>query len=135
MKDVNTEIKQIPLKSGHTEIKRGGKRNGAGRKPLPQDQRRVSITIRLSRERFDRLCYLSKSSGFPKTKIISDAIGELRLSEEIRRRRAPRTGIPIFDMLFRGDNSARKGSRKGVPRGIENIETMKRATITREALP
>src|ERR1035438_6453925 len=99
MKIDNTEIKQTPLKPGNTEIKRGGKRAGAGRKPLPPDQRRVSITIRLSREYFDRLVFVAKECQHSKTKVIEKCIKTLQLNTEIKRRGPRRSKLPAGEII------------------------------------
>ena len=88
------------MKNGNTEIKRGGKRIGAGRKKLAPDQKRVSITLRLSKEKFDRLSNLAKNLGRTKTSVIEYGIGCLRMSSEIpqRRRKPMPAGNLIIDV-------------------------------------
>jgi len=108
MNNSNIEIKLIPLKSGNTEIKRGGKRQGAGRKPLPPERKRVAITIRISKEKSDRLWYLSKRSGKSKTAIIEGLIDMLRLQGEPphRKTRQKRAGVSILEWLVAGSRAA-----------------------------
>jgi hypothetical protein len=78
MKSDNTEIKALPLNASNTEIKRGGKRHGAGRKPLPPERKRVAITIRISRGTFDRLCLFAIETGTTKTNAIEYLINNVR---------------------------------------------------------
>jgi len=109
MNNSNTEIKLLPLKSGNTEIKRrGGKRQGAGRKPLPPERKRVAITFRLKKEKADRLWYLSKRSGKSKTAIIEGLIDQLSLVGEPPRRkpRQKRAGVSIVEYLFAAGRAA-----------------------------
>jgi hypothetical protein len=82
------------MKSDNTEIKRGGSRKGAGRKKLPPDQKRVAITIRLSREKFKRLAYLASVSKKSKTSLIEMGLGCFRLSSEIPPRSVRRKPTP-----------------------------------------
>jgi len=98
--EIKAEIKVLPLKTGNTEIKRGGMRKGAGRKPLPPDKKRVSFTVRLSRKRFDRLCLIAKRARIGKTDIIEGVIEHLQLEGENLRKCDKGKVFPIEETIF-----------------------------------
>jgi hypothetical protein len=87
------------MNDGNTQIKRGGKRQGAGRKRLPPDQKRVPLTIKLSRKNFDRLTFLAKASGQSKTGVIERVIEYLKLSNGIKRRGPRRSKLPAGEII------------------------------------
>jgi hypothetical protein len=62
------------IDSHKTKTKRGGKRSGAGRKPLPLTQRRVSISIRLPPNVATMLDDLCANTDRDRTAVIAAAI-------------------------------------------------------------
>lgn len=54
--------------------KRGGHREGAGRKPLAPGDARIALTVRLHPTIVDRIAVLAKEHGVSQSQIISTAI-------------------------------------------------------------
>lgn len=62
---------------------RGGPNRGQGRKPIPENQKRISVSVRLPRELIEKLDNLKQ----PRTEIIENAIRKLfdRMRDKPRR--------------------------------------------------
>ena len=57
----------------------GGKRTGAGRKPLPLDQRAVAVTVRLRPQVAARFCAWCKARGMSQSEAFSRTFNENKI--------------------------------------------------------